>query len=49
MYSTLEVIPSEPNEALSIPTQQIATILIEDGELTDSQLAYFDRIFPIEL
>lgn len=49
VYTTLEVIPSEPNEALSIPTQQIATILIEDGELTDEQLAYFDRIFPIEL
>ena len=49
IYTALEVIPSEPNEALSIPIQQIATILIEDGELTDGQLAYFDRIFPIEL
>lgn len=49
VFKALDVIPSEPNEALSIPTQQIATIIINDGYLTDEQKEYFDRIFPIEL
>ena len=49
VYSALDVIPSDPNEALSIPTQQLATVILNDGELTDEQREYLDRIFPIEL
>ncbi|WLR41676.1 DUF6020 family protein [Bacillus carboniphilus] len=49
IFSLLDVTPSDPNEMLSIPTQQIAYVLVQDGEVTDSQLGYLNEILPIEL
>ena len=49
VFQALDVVPSDPNEALSIPTQQFATIIINDGKLTEEQRDYLDSIFPIEL
>lgn len=49
IFTYLNVKPSDPNEALSIPTQQIANIIKNDGNLTKEQLEYFDSIFPIEM
>jgi len=49
IFNYLGVKPSDPNEALSIPTQQIATIISEDGYITDEQREYLNSIFPIEL
>ena len=49
VFKALDVVPSDPNEALSIPTQQFATIIINDGVLSDEQREYLDSIFPIEL
>lgn len=49
VFDAMDVKPSDPNEALSIPTQQLATIITEDGYMTDEQREYFNSIFPIEL
>lgn len=49
VYEALEVVPSDPIEVLSIPTQQIANILVKDGDVTPEQLDYFDQVLPIEL
>lgn len=49
IFSHLNVKPSDPNEALSIPTQQIATIIVKDGYMTEEQKEYIDTIFPLEL
>lgn len=49
VFKALDVTPSDPNEALSIPTQQIALIVIEDGEMTEEQRDYINEIFPLEL
>lgn len=48
VYTALEVHPSDPQEMLSIPTQQIAAIVTEDGDMTEKQRDYVNRIFPIE-
>lgn len=49
IFKYLDVKPSDPNEALSIPTQQIANIIKKDGKLTSEQRQYYNRIFPIEM
>jgi hypothetical protein len=49
IFKYLNVKPSDPNEALSIPTQQIANIIKNDGVLTTEQRNYFNSIFPIEM
>lgn len=49
LYTKLEVHPSDPQEALSIPTQQIASIVTGDGQLSDSQKHYINRLMPLEL
>ncbi|MCA1320495.1 DUF6020 family protein [Bacillus tianshenii] len=49
VFNWLDVKPSDPNEALAIPTQQIANIIVNDGNLTEEQLAYYDEILPIEV
>ncbi len=47
VYTKLEVHPSDPQEMLSIPTQQIAAIVTQDGDMTEKQRDYVNRIFPI--
>ncbi|QAS53355.1 DUF6020 family protein [Halobacillus litoralis] len=49
LFNYMEVRGTDPNEALSIPTQQFAHIISEDGDLTQEQRAYLDDIFPLEL
>lgn len=49
LYTKLEVYPSDPQEALSIPTQQIASIVTGDGQLSYSQKHYINRLMPLEL
>ncbi|MGP4059108.1 DUF6020 family protein [Halobacillus sp. H74] len=49
LFNYMEVRGTDPNEALSIPTQQFAHIVSEDGDLTQEQRAYLDDIFPLEL
>lgn len=49
VYTALDVIPSDPIEVLSIPTQQIANVLVNDGDITEEQMDYFDQVLPIEL
>lgn len=48
LYDYLEVIPASANEAMGIPTQQIAHVIKSGGDLSAEQEAYFDRILPIE-
>ena len=49
LYTKLEVYPSDPQEALSIPTQQIASIVTGNGNLTKSQSEYVNRLMPLPL
>lgn len=48
VYTALEVYPSDAQEMLSLPTQQIAAIVTEEGEMTEKQFDYVNRIFPID-
>lgn len=47
IFHYLHVVPSDPNEALAIPTQQIAIVIKNDGILTAAQRNYFNQILPI--
>ncbi|QTN00822.1 hypothetical protein ERJ70_16960 [Sediminibacillus dalangtanensis] len=47
VFDSLEVKPADPNEALGIPTQQLARVIALDGELTAGQAEYLDRILPL--
>ncbi|WP_456273213.1 DUF6020 family protein [Bacillus sp. AK031] len=49
VFKALDVKPSDPNEALSIPTQQIALIVNEDGHMTEDQREYVDDILPLQM
>ncbi|MFD0827003.1 DUF6020 family protein [Neobacillus sp. M.A.Huq-85] len=49
IFKYLGVESSDPNEALSIPTQQIANVIKNDGNLTEEQLNYYNSIFPIKM
>ncbi|MGF2617963.1 hypothetical protein FZC84_13040 [Rossellomorea vietnamensis] len=49
VFNALDVEPSDPNEALSLPTQQIALIVSEDGEMTEEQRNYVNDILPIQM
>jgi len=49
VFHHLNVVPSDPNEALSIPTQQIARVISQDGKLTDEQAEYLNEILPLPL
>jgi hypothetical protein len=49
VYTKLEVVGSDPQETLSIPTQQIANIVVNDGDMTEAQREYINRLMPLEL
>lgn len=49
VYSKLEVVASDPQETLSIPTQQIANIVVSGGDMTKEQREYVNRLMPLEL
>ncbi|TYR80238.1 hypothetical protein FZC66_14005 [Priestia megaterium] len=49
VFEWLDVKTSDPNEALSIPTQQIANIISNDGEMSKEEREYFNNVLPIEL
>jgi hypothetical protein len=48
IYKHFNVIPSDPNEAYSVPIQQIGRIIAYDGKLTKQQLNYYNQVLPIE-
>ncbi|SDK14447.1 DUF6020 family protein [Sediminibacillus albus] len=47
VFSYLEVKPADPNEALSIPTQQFARVIAMEGRLSDEQTRYLNQILPL--
>ncbi|MFD2922530.1 DUF6020 family protein [Halobacillus naozhouensis] len=47
-YSYMDVSSTSPNEALGIPTQQIAKVIVEDGDLTEEERTYLNKILPLE-
>ncbi len=49
IFNYLNVVPSDPNEALSIPTQQLANVIAHEGHITDKQAAYLNNILPLPL
>ncbi|MGE6368805.1 DUF6020 family protein [Planococcus kocurii] len=49
VYTKLDVVDSDPQEALSIPTQQIANIVTKNGDMTEEQREYINRLMPLEL
>lgn len=48
IYDLCKVTPSDPNEALAIPTQQIASIIAQDGNLSKKQRDFFNEIMPLD-
>ncbi|MFC0525288.1 DUF6020 family protein [Pontibacillus salicampi] len=48
IYEAMDVKPANPNEVLSIPTQQFGKVIQEDGELTAEQQQYLGKILPLE-
>ncbi|MBB3907746.1 DUF6020 family protein [Anoxybacteroides rupiense] len=49
VFTYLKVVSADPNEALSIPTQQLARVVAYNGNLTDEQADYLNQILPLEL
>jgi Family of unknown function (DUF6020) len=49
LFTYLNVTPSDPNEALSIPTQQIARVIAYNGEMTEQQAEYINKIMSLDL
>lgn len=49
LYTKLGVTPSDPQESLSLPTQQIASIITGNGNLTNSQRHYVDSLMAYPL
>lgn len=49
LFTYLKVTPSDPNEALSIPTQQIARVITYNGKMTEQQAEYINKIMPLDL
>ncbi|MBB3907743.1 DUF6020 family protein [Anoxybacteroides rupiense] len=49
VFHYLKVAPSDPNEVLSIPTQQIARVIEQGGKLTEEQAQYLNQILPLPL
>ena len=48
IFKYFEVIPSDPNEAYSVPIQQIGRIIAYDGNITKEQLDFYDQVLSIE-
>ena len=48
IFKYFDVVPSDPNEAYSVPIQQIGRIIAYDGNITKEQLDFYDRVLPIE-
>ena len=48
IFKYFDVVPSDPNEAYSVPIQQIGRIIAYDGNITKEQLEFYDRVLPIE-
>lgn len=49
LYHFFNVKPSDPNEALAIPTQIIASVIAQDGNLAQEQRAFFNEVLPLEM
>ncbi|QSB49444.1 DUF6020 family protein [Parageobacillus toebii] len=49
LFTYLNVTPSDPNEALSIPTQQIARVIAHNGKMTEQQAEYINKIMSLDL
>ncbi len=47
IFNLMDVKPANPNETLSIPTQQMAKVIKEDGHLTQDQKQYLGEIMPL--
>jgi hypothetical protein len=48
IFKYFEVIPSDPNEAYSVPIQQIGRVIAYDGNITKEQLDFYDQVLPKE-
>ncbi len=47
-YAMAGVVSGNKAESLSIPIQQIARTVFDDGEINEEQLAFIDQILPLE-
>ncbi|WP_102264280.1 DUF6020 family protein [Mesobacillus jeotgali] len=49
IFEALKVRDSDPNELLSIPSQQLANVIVHDGKMTEGQKNYLNEIFPLAM
>jgi hypothetical protein len=48
VFKYFHVKPSDPNEAYSVPIQQIGRVIAYGGNITKKQLDFYDKVLPIE-
>lgn len=48
VYRHMGVIPTDVVEDIGIPIQQICSVVVHDGEITQAQLESVDRFIPVE-
>lgn len=48
IYSYLNVAPTETAESVGVPLNQMARVAALDGDMTESDRAYMDALFPID-
>ncbi|ANY74137.1 MULTISPECIES: DUF6020 family protein [Paenibacillus] len=49
LYNFFNVKSSDPNEALAIPTQLIASVIAQDGNLAQEQKDFFNEVLPLDM
>jgi hypothetical protein len=49
VYNYLKVMPGTPNEAFAIPTQQIAAVVKNKGNITEQQKKRINKIMPLQV
>lgn len=47
VYKYFKVVPSDPNEAYSVPIQQIGSVIAYNGNITKQQLEFYNNVLPI--
>jgi hypothetical protein len=49
VFQFFHVVPTSPSEKFTIPIQQVALVLQKNGQVTDEQAAFLNRVLPLVL
>lgn len=48
VYSHFNIIPSEPAETLGVPLNQMARVVVYEGDMSESDESYMNNLMPLE-